>query len=216
MGRRKLYTIALYGCSIVLIAAAMASFLSIGDSKRLYDGLVPLKQRITAREVRSSFVAVWNEPHEIIISFPYNSGIEEVDAFVEHAATLAGADRGRPVLDITWRVYQNGVLVGAGSGANGASGVSFGQHTRRFIFESFPVVKGKMYEVVVEIGPRFVPLLRASPAVEVGVAATAASVGLAFSESFDKWMAWGLCGFGVIVLFVALWYHHAGSIRNAQ
>lgn len=207
MTKRNLYIIGLYGCSIALFGFAMASFLSTGNSSRLFDGLVPLDQPLTARGIRSSFLAVWSEPHEVIIAFPRNSGIAEVDAFVEHATALAGAYKGRPVFDMTWRVYQKGMLVGAGSGANGASGVSFGQHTRRFIFESFPVTGGRTYEVVVELGPQFAPLLRASPSVEVDVATTAASVGLAFSESLARPMAWVLCGLGVIFLFIALWYH---------
>jgi hypothetical protein len=214
--RRKIFTIGLYGCSIALFGLAMVSFLSIGNSRRLFDGLVPLDQPLTAQGIRSSFLAVWSEPHEVIIAFPCNSGIKEVDTFVEHATALVGARQGRPVFDMTWRVYQKGILVGAGSGANGASGVAFGKHTRRFIFESFPVIKGRTYEVVVELGPQFAPLLRASPSVEVDVASTAASVGLAFSESLAKSMAWGFCGLGVIVLLIALWYHHAGRIQHGR
>jgi hypothetical protein len=192
----------------------MASFLSIGNSRRLFDGLVPLDQPLTARGIRSSFLAVWSEPHEVIIAFPRNSGIEEVDAFVEHATALVGVHQGRPAFDMTWRVYQKGMLVGAGSGSNGTSGVSFDQHTRRFIFGSFPVTRGRTYEVVVELGPQFAPLLRASPSVEVDVATAAVGVGLAFSESLAKSMAWVLCGLGVIVLFIALRYHHPGRIRG--
>ena len=78
-----------------------------------------------------------------------------------------------------------------------------------FAFGRFPVTEGKTYDVVVKPGPQFTPLLRASPSIEVGVATAAPSVGLAFSESLSKPIALVLCGFGVIILAIALWYHHA-------
>jgi hypothetical protein len=217
MTRRRLCTIGLYSGSIALFGLALASFVSIGDSKRLFDGLVPLEQPLTALGIRSSFLAAWSEPHEVIIVFPNHSGIAEVDAFVKHAKDFVGHYQDQPEFDMTWRVYEKGMLIGAGSGANGASGVSSGrQGSSGFSFGSFPVTEGRTYEVVVELGPRFAPLLRASPSVEVDVATAAPSVGLAFSESLSKPIALVFCGLGLIILAIALWCHHAGAGRPTE
>jgi hypothetical protein len=211
--RRTRNTIGLYGCAVVLLALSMASFLSNKDSKRLYDGLVTLKQPLTARGIRSSFVAVWSEPHEITVTFPHPSGISDVDAFVEHATDRVGHYQDRPTLDMTWRVYDDGVVISAGSGANGASGVSLGQRSRGFSFGSFPVKAGRTYEVMVDVGPRFAPLLRASPSVEVNVATATASVGLAFSTPLGRAITRVTGALGAIVLAIALWYQRRGSGR---
>jgi hypothetical protein len=217
--RRQLCTIGLYGCGIVLLGLALAIFLSPDDSSRLLDGLTPLEQPLTARGIHSSFLAVWSEPHEVIIAIPNHSGIAEVDAFVEHADKSVGAYQGRIAFDMTWKVYEKGMLVGSGSGTNGPSGVSGGTPRPRFSFGSFPVKAGRTYEVVVELGPRFAFLLPASPSAGVDVATAAPSVGLALIKDIEpifKRIAWALCGLGMIVLAIALWYHHAGAGRPTR
>jgi hypothetical protein len=159
-------------------------------------------------------LAVCSEPHEVIIAIPKHSGIAEVDSFVEHANKSVGAYQGRLAFDMTWKVYEKGMLVGSGSGANGPSGVSGGTPRPRFSFGSFPVKAGRTYEVVVELGPRFAFLLPASPSVGVDVATAAPSVGLALNKNIEPLfnrIAWALCGIGLIVLAIALWYHHAWS-----
>ena len=51
----------LYICGIALLGGAW--YLLISDqSARLFEGLVPLQQPLTAQGSRGSFVAVWNEP----------------------------------------------------------------------------------------------------------------------------------------------------------
>jgi hypothetical protein len=177
MTRRRLCTIGLYGCSIALLGLALAIFIYPDDSSRLRDGLTPLEQPLTIRGIHSSFLAVWSEPHEVIISIPNHSGIAEVDDFVEHADKSVGADQGGLAFDITWKVYDKGMLLGSGSGANGPSGVSGGTPSPRFSFGRFPVTTGRTYEVVVELGPRFAFLLPASPSIGVNVATAAPVLG---------------------------------------
>jgi hypothetical protein len=214
--RRLRVAILLYTCAILLLGVALAELLMTADSSRLYHGLVPFKQPLTTRGVRGSFAAVWSEPHEVVVSLPARSGIAQVDAFVERATDLVGLAQDRPAFDITWQVYQAGVLVGSGSGGGGASAVSFGQGTRGFAFGTFPLTAGKTYDVVVDVGPQFAPLLQASPSVEVDVASATASVGLAFSRSLGPTITWVIGALGGLVLGVALWYQHAGRGRPTR
>jgi len=179
------------------------------DSPRLWKGLTPLRQPLTARGIHSSFVAVWSEPHEVIITLPTHSGISDVDGFVKGAAEHVGYYQDRPPFDVTWRAYDNGILVGSGSGNRGALGVFLGGSTRGFTFGTFPAKAGRTYSLVVDVGPRFEPLLQVGPSVEVGVATASASVGLAFADSFRRSMACGVGTLGAVTLVMAAWYQHA-------
>jgi len=201
---RRVRVVALYAAAGALIG--MAGSIAVEDNARLWAGLTPLTQPLTARGVHSSFVAVWDEPHEIIVTVPAPSGIPEVDAFVASAAEHIGYQE-RPSFDLEWRVRQGEVLVGSGSGRSGAQGLQFGDRSRGFTFGTFPVKAGSTYDVAVDVGPGLRPLLHAAPSVEVGVAAATTSVGLALGESFREMAAWLIGAIGVGVLAAALWYH---------
>jgi hypothetical protein len=213
--RRDGCIIGLYACAVTLLGLAVASACP-GDYERLYGGLIPFEQPLTAQGVRGSFVAVWSEPHEVMVALPVGSGIPEVDAFVERATGLVGHYQDRPVLDLAWRVYEKGVLIGSGSGSSGASAVSFGEGTRGFGFGTFPATANRVYDVVVDVGPRFEPFLRASPKVEVSVATATASVGLALSRSLGRTLTWGMGVFGAAVLGIAVWYQRHGVGRRTR
>jgi hypothetical protein len=151
-----------------------------------------------------------------MVALPVGSRIPEVDAFVERATDLVGHYQERPGLDLTWRVYEKGVLVGSGSGNSGASAVSFGEGTRGFGFGTFPASANRAYDVVVDVGPRFRPFLRASPTVEVSVASATASVGLALSRPLGRALTWGMGVLGAVVLGIAVWYQRRGAGRRTR
>jgi hypothetical protein len=196
----------LYICGIALLGGAW--YLLISDqSARLFEGLVPLQQPLTAQGSRGSFVAVWNEPHQVEVRLPTHSGIPEVDALVQRASDLVGHP-GKPVpFDLIWRVYEQGVLVGSGSGRRGPVAIGLGGQFRDFAFGTFPVTAGKRYDVAVEVGPGFTPLLRARPAVEVSVATATASVGLAFARPIAVAVRWVVAALGLVALAAGAWYH---------
>jgi hypothetical protein len=214
--RRRRCTIGLYASAVALIGLALATLLLRVDHKRLYDGLVPFKRSLTAQGAHGSFLAVWSEPHEVTVGFRVPTGIPEADAFVRRATDLVGHYQRRPAFDVKWRVYEKGVLVGSGSGSGGASAVSFGQASRLFGLGKFPVTAGRTYDVVVDVGPEFAPLLRAAPWVEVAVATATASVGLAFAESLGNTAAWVVGTLGAAVLGIALWYQRFGTGRPTR
>jgi hypothetical protein len=213
MTRRRQYAAVFYVCGIALLGLALGVFLT-GDSEHLFNGLVPLKEPLASSGVRSSFVAVWSEPHAVAVALPAPSGIAEVDAFVQRATDRVGYNEDRPPFDMTWRAYEKGLLVGSGSGRSGASGVSFGHGFRDFVFGTFPATAGRTYEVVVEVGPGFAPLLGASPWVEVRVATATASVGLALGRSLAGTIGWLAGALGAVALAIAVWSQHSG--RAAQ
>src|SRR4029079_7365042 len=120
LSKRSAWVASLYVVAILLLGSAVAITFG-GSSRRLAEGLVPLKrQPLTAGGIRASFLAVWDEPHEVMVTLPTQSGLPEVDAFVASAAAHIGYYRDCPPFDLRWRAYENGVLIGSGSGARGA------------------------------------------------------------------------------------------------
>jgi hypothetical protein len=93
MTRRRQYAAVFYVCGIALLGLALGVFLT-GDSEHLFNGLVPLKEPLASSGVRSSFVAVWSEPHAVAVALPAPSGIAEVDAFVQRRGYPSAMDFG--------------------------------------------------------------------------------------------------------------------------
>ncbi len=212
--KRPKRVIVLYVCAAVLLGCAAYTLLA-DNSDRLFQGLVPLKQPLTGAGLRGSFVAVWDEPHQVVVTFPAPSGITEIDRFVDRASDLIGQYADRPSFDISWRAYHKGMLVGSGSGKSGALGLFLEQNARGFTFGTFPAHAGRTYEVAVDVGPDFAPLLRARPLVGVSVATATASVGLAWSRSLRGPAGWFIGALGAVALATAVWYHVGAGRRTS-
>lgn len=205
MSRPSVATITLAVLSFVFLAAAISCELEHRSYPTKLAGLAPFRVPMSASEpIRSSFTAVWSEPHYVALLFPADVD-PEIAEELRRASGTVGSLKENPVLfDFYWQVHEGGSEVGRGSGHSKPTG-SFGSREQGLSFGSFQAVAGHVYQVHVTPGPEFSKWTRAQPSIEVGVNTAAPSVGLAWSRALDRPFVFIFSCFGLMFLAGTIW-----------
>ena len=209
MARAGIATVSLAGIGCLLLVAAIACESEFRQYPAKLAGLTPVRVPIATNQVlRTSFKAVWSEPHYVALVFPSDVDPESAQLLAQ-ANRSVGAARENPVpFDFDWRAFEGGTEVGQGSGrarptgafalagASGRQGLGFGE---------FQVIAGRTYDLELRSGPAFDRFARLGPMIEVGVNTAGPSVGLPWVKEFSRPVAIVLASFGLLFLAGAIW-----------
>ena len=204
MLRPNIGSMALGVLSLVFLAAAASCELQYRQYPAKLAGLTPVRVAIASGPVRTSFTAVWSEPHYVALVFPANVD-PEIATMLDQATDTVGAVRENPVhFDFDWEVREGATEVGRGSGRSRLTG-SFGSGVRGFMFGDFPAVVGHVYQLEARPGPAFQTWAAAKPLIEVGVNSASPSIGLPLVKEYSRPIAVMLAILGFTFLGGAVW-----------
>jgi hypothetical protein len=110
ISRSRLKTIVLGVCGILALAAALSSVVEQRAYPARLAGLVPLRIPLSQQDeanVRTSFTAIWTEPHYVALVFPNNLGDLELESLLQRARSAVSSVRQEdgPQFDFDWRAY---------------------------------------------------------------------------------------------------------------
>jgi len=199
----------LFGFLSIISFAISAYFIyQYSRYPKLLKGLVPLKSVLSdqgERLFRGEFTTQYSEMHYIGIVFPKSISDFELAKLVENWRSFGLDTKDRlPRPDLHWEILNEDKIIGKGDGGQINTTYFIGD---ALVCGEFQVKSGRSYIVQVHFGPDFLPFLKYSTGLEIGVSRAAVSVGLAWMKEKAIQLIYTFAMIGFFFLILSIYLH---------